>query len=99
MEASAWCNGNGTYGIRVGTRNRDRHFERTWKEIEVEMDGQFHRFSLTEGFWDDCPEFRDHGAPIICEWLRQYRTLEWERDCPPRMMLVPLGGGQFRLLA
>jgi hypothetical protein len=39
MQASAWTNGDGTYGIRIGVPNRDEHFDRTWTEIEVEIDG------------------------------------------------------------
>jgi hypothetical protein len=35
MEVSAWWNGSGTYGIRVGVENRRRFFNPLWKEIEV----------------------------------------------------------------
>ena len=41
MQASAWSNGGGVYGIRVGFPNRDKHFDKSWTEIELEIEGQF----------------------------------------------------------
>jgi hypothetical protein len=98
MQASAWSNGRDTYGIRVGVPNRDEFFEKSWTEIEVEIDGQFHCFALTAGFWHHCPEFRDSGAPVIRDWLRRHRSLTWPPRQPPKAQLVPLGNRRFRLL-
>jgi hypothetical protein len=99
MEARAWRGGNDkTYGIRVGVSNRDRFFDRSWTEIEVEIDSKTHRFNLTPGFWRDCPEFRDRGTPILREWLRTHRTLDWEKGHPPSVSLIPAGANRFRLL-
>lgn len=97
MEASAWSSGGGTYGVRVGVANRDRYFEPSWAEIEVEIDGQPHRFALTPGFWNKCPEFRDSGGTAIRDWLRQHHTLDWPKGEPPRFQLKPLGGNRFTL--
>lgn len=99
MKASAWSNGQGTYGIRVGTPNRDRFFDPSWEEIEVEIDGRFHTFGLTSAFWRKCPEFRDRGEPVIREWLRRNRSLSWLSGDPPKVELESLGHGRFRLLA
>ncbi len=102
MQASAWRGGStatSTYGIRVGAPNRDKFFSSDWNEIEVEVDGAFHTFALTEGFWHKCPEFRDRGGPILREWIRRNRTLAWDKGDPPKMELVPLGGNRFRLVA
>ena len=75
MEVSAWTNGGGTYGIRVGFPNRDEFFDKGWAEIEVEIDGRPHHFRLTDGFWNRCPEFRDSGGTAIRDWLRRHRAL------------------------
>ena len=108
MEASGWFGGRkkgsrdpaeGSFGIRVGMANRQRHFDPVWTEIEVEMDGRPEVFRLTSGFWRNCPEFRDSGSPRIREWLRRHRSLAWDRGRPPRMTLLPLGGPRFRLEA
>lgn len=97
MQGSAWRSGNqpgSSYGISVGTINRDKFFNRTWDYIDVEMDGALQRLSLTPGFWRHCPEFRD---PRIRDWLRRHRTLDWPKGQPPRVELMPLGGRGFRL--
>ena len=97
MEVSTWF-GSKTYGVRIGAANRDLYFARNWSEIEVAMDGQFHQFSLTKGFWHKCPEFRDCGKPVIKEWLQRHKTIEWPRSHPPRMSLIPLGDNKFQLI-
>ena len=98
MQVRAWNDGGNTYGIRVGIPNRDAHFDATWTEIEVEIEGTFHRFSLTPGCWNHCPEFRDRGSPVIREWLRTHHVLDWPRGDPPQFELVPLAGNRFRLV-
>jgi hypothetical protein len=97
MRVKAWSNGRGVYGIRVGAQNRAKFFDASWAEIEVELESEVHRFRLTDGFWRDCPEFRDRGAPILREWLRTHRTLNWPKGDPPAIELIPLAGNRFRL--
>jgi hypothetical protein len=97
MQASAWNDGGSTYGIRVGAPNRDSFFDETWTEIEVEIEGQVHRFALTSGFWNKCPEFRDSGASVIRDWLNRHHALDWPTGEPPQVELIPLGGNRFRL--
>jgi hypothetical protein len=97
MNASAWNGGASAYGIRVGIPNRDQYFDQSWDEIEVEIEGEVHRFALTAGFWKNCPEFRDRGRSIIRDWLRRHHTIDWARGEPPQVQLTPLGGNRFRL--
>jgi hypothetical protein len=98
MQASAWNNGTTSYGIRVGSVNRDQFFERDWTEIEVEVDGTFYPFALRESFWRDCPEFRDRDSRVIRNWLERHHSLDWPTGNPPQVKLLPLGGNRFRLL-
>jgi len=98
MEVKAWSNGKGTFGIRVGTDNRNRYFKPYWTEIEVEIEGKAHSFRLTPGFWKKCPEFRDSGVMIIRDWLQRHYTLDWPSRQPPHFQLLPLGGAHFRLV-
>ena len=97
MKVSTWF-GSGIYGVRLGASNRDKYFDPAWSEIQVEMDGQFHDFILTKGFWNRCPEFRDRGEPVIKSWLQKHKSLRWPKQQPPKMTLVPLGGRKFRLV-
>lgn len=96
MKATTW-HGSGIYGIRVGYANRDTYFDTSWSEVEVEIDGQFHTFRLTKGFWNKCPEIRDRGTPIFKQWLQKHKTLKWPYRQPPAMQLLPLEGKKFRL--
>jgi hypothetical protein len=96
MNVSAWSDGTTTYGIRIGKRNRAAYFQSSWSEIELELDGRFHRIPLSAGFWNKCPEFR---SPLIREWLTRHGLLDWPEKAPPKFELVPLGKNRFRLSA
>jgi hypothetical protein len=98
MKATAWSSGGGTFGVRVGKENRDKHFVRTWSRIEVDVDGKFCEFALTNRFWNKCPEFRDSGDTVIQNWLQRHHTIDWSTGQPPRFQLLPLGGVRFRLV-
>lgn len=98
MIVTAWHNGGGVYGIRVGRANRAKHFRPDWEAIGVRLGrGPFHRFGLTDGFWNDCPEFRDAGTPAIREWLTAQRLVPWAPGTPPQFVLINLGANQFWL--
>ncbi|HUE70144.1 MAG TPA: hypothetical protein VMP01_04575 [Pirellulaceae bacterium] len=97
MDVTAWSNGSGHFGLYIGKRNRDEHFERDWSVVEIEIDSRVHFFELSEGFWRDCPEIRDSGEPVIREWLAKHGGLHWAPGSPPRMTLLPLASGRFRL--
>ena len=93
MIVSAWL--GGTYGIRVGKENAQKWFSKEWANIEVEIDGHFHTFSLTPTFWTTCPEFR---GGIIHRWLEKQGLLSWPKRNPPKFELIPLDGNKFRLI-
>ncbi|MDR3276264.1 MAG: hypothetical protein LBT11_03465 [Treponema sp.] len=97
MEVSAWKNGSGTYGIKVGDDNRDKFFNPSWDWIDVEIEGNIHRFQLTPGFWNDCSEFRDSGATIIHDWLLRQNVIPWQKGKPPKFRLELIDERQFRL--
>jgi hypothetical protein len=96
--ASAWKGGRSTYAVRVRLQDRQTYFNSNWTIIEVELDGEFHEFSLTPGFWNKCPEFCDRGTRVIREWLQRHHALEWPKNEPPQFELIALGGNRFRLL-
>lgn len=97
METTAWSNGHGVFGIRVGTKNRERYFSRLDSIITVEIDGNLHEFTLTPGFWKKCPEIRDSGRKAIRNWLERHHTTDWPTGRPPRFSLHYLSRAHFRL--
>ena len=94
MKASAWSNGNGSYGLRVGAPSRTEFFRPEWIEVLLEIRGQDHRVEITPGFWHPCPELR---SPIIRDWLQEHRALDWPKGRPPTVELAPLGDNRFRV--
>ena len=98
MEVSAWSNGGGTYGIQVGFANQRAYFDPAVRQITVELDGVPHAFTLTDGFWAACPEFRDSGSKVIADWLLNHGKRPWPTSKPPKFTLDVLGAGKYRLL-
>ncbi len=92
MEAKAWR--GGTFGIRVGRKNAEKYFDKKWRNIEVEVNGQFHSFDLPGTFWTTCPEFR---GGVIKDWLAEHGLLRWPKGHPPKVELTLLDGNRFRL--
>ena len=92
MRVTGWK--GGTYGIRVGKANAEDYFSRDRRTIEVEIDGRFHVFALSDTFWTTCPEFR--GA-VIGHWLQHNGLAPWPSRRPPELELTPLGNNRFRL--
>ena len=92
MEVRTWK--GATYGVRVGNENARRFFDKSWANIEVKIDGEFHVFRLSPTFWTTCPEFR--GGPIP-NWLKTNKLDKWLRGKPHRLTLKPLGQNRFWL--
>lgn len=97
MLVKAWHNGKGTYGVRVGAKNRDNFFKPQWREIIVEIEGTSHSLRLTDGFWRDCPELRDSRDKWIEHWFRRCVALPWPAYHPPTFRLVPIAEQTFGL--
>lgn len=94
MKVTIWNDGGTTYGVRVGSANRDAHFDRRWTEIELELDGKVYSIPISKGFWNKCPEVR---SPMIREWLMRRGLTEWPKGKPPRLELHPVSPNRFRL--
>ena len=94
LYVSAWTNGNGAYGIRVGLEYRKAHLKKSWSHVKIQVGKSLLEKDLTDSFWDKCPEFRD---ATIKEWLKKRDLLAWPEGKPHRIELVPLGGNRFRL--
>jgi hypothetical protein len=73
--------------------DRDMFF-RGRTEVEIDIDGERHVFTLRPTFFRKCPEIWDQDGkpPVIRNWLARYRSLTWD-DTPPQAELLPEGNG------
>lgn len=96
--ASAWSNGSPSrtgagYGLKFTDEDRDRHFDRHWKTVVLELDGaQTVTASVSEAFWRKCAELRAAG---FGRWLMANGAAPWPKGSPPRVAVTHLGGNRF----
>lgn len=101
MHVSAWSGGSKrypTYGVRVGKKNRDEYFHPEWDQVILRINGDEAAFTITSGFWRQCPEIRDNKHRLIRSWLETHYTLPWPYRQPPHFQLKPIGGNRFELI-
>ncbi len=96
MIVSAWTNGSGTYGLRIGKPNVREHFPKSRREVEIVIEGRVCRYPLSDTFWTSCPE---HRGGRISAWLKEKGLTSWPSGEPPSLKLEPLEEGRFRLAA
>lgn len=100
LRVSAWKGGKfgarcgRTLGVRIGSENAEKYFDKKWKVAMLELDGIPVAVRITRTFWTSCPELR---SEYIGDWLRRRGLAPWPKGKPPRMVLKPLGGNRFRL--
>lgn len=102
MRATGWSNGSPSptgagYGLKIGVEERDRHFDRGWSEVSVELpSGESTFVPLSESFWQRCSELR---SASIGRWLLAEGLAPWPPGQPPQLELKHLGGSRYRLEA
>jgi len=97
MRAAGWTNGQihepGGYGLKIAAADRDRHFDRGWSEVEVDLEGQGPTtIALTESFWRRCTELR---SADVGRWLLDSGRAPWVKGQPPTIALTPVEGPRF----
>jgi hypothetical protein len=96
MKVTGWKSGRrgGTFGLRVGERNRDRFFNKRWRSADVDFGGKRVDITIGNGFWGKCPELRD---PFVKVFLVKKGLVPWPKGHPPKMELTPCGENRFRI--
>jgi hypothetical protein len=99
LKVSSWNdgkhnpNGNG-YGIRVEKKGRE-YFNKNDSIIKLSIENaEFINIKITDGFWKNCPEFRDKR---IGEWLIENKFAPWKKGNTPKFSLSILKNNQFLL--
>lgn len=103
MEVTAWNNGKhlvtgAGYGFKVNAKDRDQHFERSWKTVLVSLPGEERDVDVNiekSSFWSEtCHELinREFGR-----WLLENGYAPWSSGEPPKFRLLHEHGNHFRL--
>jgi hypothetical protein len=104
MVWSAWSNGHETasgsgYGFRIAPDQRDRHFRRSWREVELRLPEQGAEtkamLRLSDSFWKTCRELR---SAAVGRWLMRNGHAPWQKGNPPRFEVLPDGHRRFSLI-
>lgn len=105
MQWTAWKGGAGTstgagFGLKVGRRDRDLHFDRVWASVEVELPVA-RGFQLVEvniakaSFWNDT--CRERISAEIGRWLIHRGIAPWPHRRPPKLPVEVVGPRRFRV--
>ena len=96
MIVSGWYDGHSTYGRRILEGDVSLYFRPEWEQVTVYLPDVTDPVvvALTASFWEGSPELR---SPAIKMFFARYGLAPWEKKQPPKLELVPLGEGVFRL--
>ena len=95
MQVTGYPHGRGGLGLRVRPGDRDRFFDRRWRQVVLDISG--HRVitvSISDSFWRDCPELRSNE---IGRWLQQSGLAPWPRGKPPKLLMEHAYGNRFEV--
>jgi hypothetical protein len=104
---TAWNNGSHNssgsgYGFKVDVADRDRHFNRKWREVVVELPTRTGLSTVKVNvdkptFWGKkCRELINQE---IGRWMLQSGCAPWPNRKPPKFDVQASGKGTFRIIA
>jgi len=100
MRVVGWNNGSPTrtgagYGIRIVRNDRDRHFQKVWDSVVIELEGdEAVKINLSQSFWRGCIELR---SARIGKWMIEKGLAPWLKGSPPELELDPIRDRKFGL--
>lgn len=102
---TAWNNGShhttgAGYGFKIAAADRDRHFQREWDSVIVELLQTSGVLTVEvnigkQSFWGE--QCREVIHQDIGRWLRDSGHAPWPPGSPPRFEVEPLGSRRFTL--
>ncbi len=102
---TAWNNGKNHptgagYGLKVSIKDRDRHFNRAWQTVLIQLPtgDLFETVEVNvakDSFWG--PTCRELISGEIGRWLLSRQFAPWPNGTPPRFEVEPLDGPRFQV--
>jgi hypothetical protein len=97
--ATGWHNGHPSheaagYGLKLTKADRDRYFDRTWQEVELQFvsDQSVTTVQLNPSFWGGCTELR---SATIGQWLLTAGAAPWSQGNPPGVVVTHVEDNRF----
>jgi hypothetical protein len=82
------------YGLRFDAVDRDRHFDRAWSDVVLELDdGPEVTVPVTDSFWRNCTELR---SAEIGRWLESQDAAPWPPNSPSSIGVRHIDGNCFQ---
>ncbi len=101
FETTVWAGSNPSkntgsgYGINIPVKIRDQVFNKNWKNIELNLDGESKIIvPISDAFWRKCNEVR---SPEIGKWLIKNNAHTWEKGRPTKLKMVHVKGNKFKV--
>lgn len=99
MIVKTWSNGRfntnrAGYGIRIPIESRDKHFNKSWKYVTLEIADKSVDIELRATFWTTCSELR---SKLIGEFLIKNNMGTWEKGHPHELQLEVVKSNIFAL--
>lgn len=92
MLVIGWSNGSPNnrtgagYGVRILRVDRDRHFDRTWSSVAIEIEKVgTAQVNLSASFWRGCIELR---SARIGKWMLDEDIAPWPYGKPPGIVVM-----------
>ena len=101
MFAIAWNNGSHSksgvgYGLKIDVKDRDKYFQRDWKEIVLKLQGHPSPVLVSidqETFWGK--RCRELHSQEVGAWLIKNDMAPWSASNPPLVRLEPISENKF----
>ena len=82
------------FGIRIPIAARNETFDKSWKDVELSIDGKTCCVAITGGFWRDCPELRSKEIGL---WLIRKKLSSRPKRKPHAVSMKHLEGNRFEV--
>ena len=101
--ATAWNNGQhlpsgAGYGLKLSIRDRDQHFRRSWKTVDIQFSGKpgITRINVDkDSFWSET--CRELISKDIGRWLIGLGLAPWQPGQPPKVVVRQNGDRSFNV--
>lgn len=100
FETTVWTNGKPNiitgsgYGINIPLKVRNTIFQKSWNNLELDLDGSIVYVPISNAFWRKCNEVR---SPEVGKWLIKNNANTWIKGKPTKIEMTQVEGNRFKV--